>query len=48
MKKGKLFIRDVPVGKAQVLYETVFNENDKSGAVDESWFSNFIQTKGVK
>ncbi|GAM32467.1 hypothetical protein P23_2994 [Acinetobacter calcoaceticus] len=47
-EKGQAFIRDVPVGKAQVLYETVFSENEKSGAVDDSWFSNFIQTKGVK
>ncbi|WP_413775286.1 DUF2345 domain-containing protein, partial [Acinetobacter pittii] len=47
-EKGQAFIRDVPVGKAQVLYETVFSENEKSDAVDDSWFSNFIQTKGVK
>jgi len=47
-EKGQAFIRDVPIGKAQVLYETVFSENEKSGAVDDSWFSNFIQTKGVK
>lgn len=47
-EKGQAFINDVPAGKAQVFYETVFNQNDQSGAVDDSWFSNFIRTKGVK
>lgn len=47
-EKGQAFIKDVPVGKAQVLYETVFSKNDQSGAVDNRWFANFIQPKGIK
>lgn len=47
-EKGQAFIKNVPVGKAKVLYEPVFSKNDKSGVVDDSWFSNFIQSHGVK
>lgn len=46
-EKGQAFIKDVPVGKAQVLYETVFSKNDQSSEADDSWFSNFIQSKGM-
>lgn len=46
-EKGQAFIKDVPVGKAQVLYETIFSKNDQSGEIDDSWFSNFLQSKGM-
>jgi len=47
-EKGQAFIKDVPIGKAQVFYETIFSQNDQSGAIDDSWFSSFIQSKGIK
>lgn len=47
-EKGQAFIKDVPVGKAKVLYEPAFSQNDQSGAVDDSWFVSFIQSNGSK
>lgn len=47
-EKGQAFIKGVPIGKAQVLYETVFSRNDQLSESDDSWFSNFIQSKGMK
>lgn len=47
-EKGQAFIKDVPIGKAQVFYETIFSQNDQSSAVDDSWFSSFLQFKGIK
>lgn len=47
-ENGQAFVQDVPVGEAKVVYEPVFNQNDQPTTIDDSWFSNFIQTKGNK